>query len=188
MLNLIKIYSDIYNKILPILKIKYKYKSYYNIPNLKKIVINMSFKSNLPKDFILKIKSQLQFIVGQKFYLIKSKKSISNFQLRKNVAIALKTTLRGVFMYNFIQKLIHIALPRIKDFRGFNLKTDSAGNFNFGINDCGIFPEVFFEDNTSVGFNISLVFNKNGLTSISKEPYYLFLDLLKFPVLKLIKK
>jgi large subunit ribosomal protein L5 len=172
----------VYKKILPVLKIKFKYKSFYEIPQVTKAVINVSFKSNLSKEVILQIKSQLQNIVGQKFYLIKAKKSISNFQLRKNSAIALKSTLRGVFMYNFLQKLIHVALPRIKDFRGYCLKRDSKGNLNIGINDYSIFPDISFENSYTAGFNLSVVFKSTFKFKGREEHATLkYLNLLKFP-------
>ncbi|MGX7582712.1 50S ribosomal protein L5 [Candidatus Vidania fulgoroideorum] len=130
-------------------------------PRIVKIILNCSVgnKSN-NNNYIHQLQQELSKITLQKPILIKAKHSIANFNIRKNMINSLKTTLRNKQATNFINKFIHIAVPRIKDFRGFKTTTvDHAGNFNFGIKDCNIFPEIFLstQSPTLTGLNINIV-------------------------------
>ncbi|QSW37823.1 50S ribosomal protein L5 [Candidatus Vidania fulgoroideae] len=125
-----------------------------------KVTINCSIgnKSN-NYNYIQQLQYELTRITLQKPILIKTKQSIANFNIRKNTINSLKVTLRHKQALNFINKFINIAVPRIKDFRGFKTTTvDHAGNFNFGIKDYSIFPEIFLNPKTQIltGLNINI--------------------------------
>jgi len=144
-------------------------------PKLKKVVINMGLglDGNDPK--ILKSCSEdLALITGQKPLVTKFKKSISNFKSRKNTKAGLKVTLRKNKMYEFIDRLVNIALPRIKDFRGLSLKSfDKFGNYSLGIKEHIVFPEVNFEKVSKIrGLDITIVTSgndKNHTLQLLKE-------------------
>ncbi|HRI35640.1 MAG TPA: 50S ribosomal protein L5 [bacterium] len=113
-------------------------------PRIEKIVINMSIGSfvTLHKDYS-SLKSDLSLIAGQAPQVLKSRKAISNFKLRQGMVVGMSVTLRGDRMFYFLEKLIKIVLPRVRDFRGISKKSfDKEGNFNFGIREHTIFPEV----------------------------------------------
>ncbi|MGX7582573.1 large ribosomal subunit protein uL5 [Candidatus Vidania fulgoroideorum] len=148
---------------------KYFLKKNYNImeiPNIKKVVINVGigFKAT-NKIYLKECYNEIYSITSQKPLIIKSKKSISNFGIKKNFNISLKVTLRKNNMYEFLYKFINISIPRIKDFNGFSLKSfDFYGNLNIGIKDHNIFPEIFLKKIISKpkGMNINLnIKNKN---------------------------
>jgi large subunit ribosomal protein L5 len=147
-------------KIVPQLMQKFGYKNIFQVPKIEKIVINMSV--NEAKENIKSLDNaseELAYITGQKPLIRRAKKSISNFKLKKGMPIGLKVTLRGDRMYYFLEKLIFIALPKIRDFKGINPKSfDSRGNYNLGITEQYIFPEVNVEKSERVrGMNISFV-------------------------------
>jgi len=114
-------------------------------PRLEKIVLNMGIGTYIAsgnKDFS-SLKNDLALIAGQTPVVVKSRKSISNFKLREGMPVGMKVTLRGDRMFDFLEKLISIILPRVRDFRGLSPKSfDSEGNYNFGIKEHTIFPEV----------------------------------------------
>lgn len=136
-----KRYQD---EILPELKKKLNRTNVLSLPRLQKIVINMGVGKALEDKAKLETASQqLTQLAGQKAVLTKAKKSISTFRLRQGYAIGCMVTLRGQRMYEFLDRLINVALPRIRDFRGVNPKSfDGRGNFNLGIAEQLVFPEI----------------------------------------------
>ncbi|MDP1608811.1 MAG: 50S ribosomal protein L5 [Chlamydiales bacterium] len=128
-------------------------------PALKKIVISMGLADALKdKNALQEHSDELALISGQKPIVTRSKKAISNFKLRENQPIGLMVTLRGKKMYDFLDRFVHIASPRIRDFRGFPKKGDGRGNYNFGISDQQIFPEVNLDKvKRTQGMNITIV-------------------------------
>lgn len=133
-------------------------------PALKKIVISMGLADALKdKNALQEHSDELALISGQKPVVTRSKKAISNFKLRENQPIGLMVTLRGKMMYDFLDRFCNIASPRIRDFRGFNKKGDGRGNYNFGISDQQIFPEVNLDKvKRAQGMNITIVTTANN--------------------------
>jgi len=136
-----------YKEILPKLKAELEKKCIMEVPRLQKIVINMGIGEALNnKNLLDSAVKDLGIITGQLPVKTKSKKNISNFKLRENVPIGVKVTLRGDIMYEFLDRLVNMALPRVRDFRGINNRSfDGRGNFNFGIKEHTIFPEIDFD-------------------------------------------
>jgi len=152
--------EQIIKEIQPHLKNKFGYKSVYMGPQIKKIVINMGLGVDGNDNKILKsCQEDLSKIAGQMPVITKFKKSISNFKTRKNTNAGLKVTLRKDKMYEFIDRMVNIALPRIKDFRGLSLSGfDKFGNYTFGIKEHIIFPEVNFDKVEKIrGLDITVV-------------------------------
>ena len=140
--------KELFNKeIKPNLKKEFGYKNLFMAPQIQKIILNMGLGLDGNDSKILKSSQEdLAAITGQKPVVTKFKKSISNFKTRKNTNAGLKVTLRKNKMYEFIDRLVNIALPRIKDFRGLSPKGfDKFGNYTFGIKEHIIFPEVNFD-------------------------------------------
>ena len=153
-------------EIKPNLKDKFGLKNLYMVPEVRKIVINMGLGLDGNDSKILKsCEEDLAKITGQKPITTKFKKSISNFKTRKNTNAGLKVTLRKNKMYEFIDRLVNIALPRIKDFRGLSKKGfDKYGNYTFGIKEHIIFPEVNFEKVDRIrGLDITIVIKSNNV-------------------------
>ena len=153
--------KDLFTKeIQPNLKEKLGYKNLYMVPQIKKIVINMGLGLDGNDSKILKsCQEDLGKIAGQIPVITKFKKSISNFKTRKNTNAGLKVTLRKNKMYEFEDRLVNIALPRIKDFRGLSTEAfDKFGNYTFGIKEHIIFPEVNFDKVEKIrGLDITVV-------------------------------
>ena len=172
--------KELYIKeIQPMLKEKFGFKNLYMAPTLKKVVINMGLGLDGNDSKILKSYEQdLANIAGQKPVLTKFKKSISNFKTRKGTNAGLKVTLRKNHMYEFVDRLVNIALPRIKDFRGLSSNGfDNFGNFTFGIKEHIIFPEVNFDKVDKIrGLDITIV-----ISSKSREHSFELLKKLNFP-------
>ncbi|HMO35598.1 MAG TPA: 50S ribosomal protein L5 [Gemmatales bacterium] len=131
-------------EILPELKKKLNRENVHSIPKLEKLTINMGVGKAIEDKNKLKVsQQQLSMIAGQKAVITKAKKAISAFRLREGLAIGCKVTLRGKKMYEFLDRLINVALPRIRDFRGVNPKSfDGNGNYNLGIAEQLVFPEI----------------------------------------------
>ena len=164
------------------LKDKFGYKNLYMGPKLEKVVINMGLGLDGNDSKILKsCDEDLAKITGQKPVVTKFKKSISNFKTRKNTNAGLKVTLRKNKMYEFIDRLVNVALPRIKDFRGLSSKGfDKYGNYTFGIKEHIIFPEVNFDKVDKIrGLDITIV-----IKSIKIEHSYELLKKFNFPFLE----
>jgi large subunit ribosomal protein L5 len=153
--------KELYNKeIKTNLKDKFGYKNIYMVPKIQKIVLNMGLGIDGNDSKILKsCQDDLAQITGQRPVITKFKKSISNFKTRKDTNSGLKVTLRKNKMYEFIDRLVNIALPRIKDFRGLSNKGfDKFGNYTFGIKEHIIFPEVNFDKVDKIrGLDITIV-------------------------------
>ena len=163
----------------PSLKEKFGYRNLYMGPQISKIVLNMGLGLDGNDSKIIKTcQDDLSNITGQKPVVTKFKKSISNFKTRKNTNAGLKVTLRKNRMYEFIDRLINIALPRIKDFRGLSLKGfDKFGNYTFGIKEHIVFPEVNFDKVDKIrGLDITIV-----IKSQKKEHSFELLKKLNFP-------
>ncbi len=113
------------------------------VPAIKKIVVNMSTDTSVDKDQFKQMTDELALITGQKPVITKARKSVSNFKLREGMPIGAKVTLRGRSMYEFLDRLLYVALPRIRDFRGISRKAfDGRGNYNLGLNEQSYFPEI----------------------------------------------
>ncbi len=175
--------KEIYNKeILPSLKEKFGFKNVYMGPKLQKVVLNMGLGVDGNDSKIIKsCEEDLANIAGQKPVLTKFKKSISNFKTRKNTNAGLKVTLRKNQMYEFLDRLVNIALPRIKDFRGLSINGfDKFGNYTFGIKEHIIFPEVNFDRVDKIrGLDITIV-----ISSLDKNHSFELLSKLNFPFIK----
>ncbi|MBN2519947.1 MAG: 50S ribosomal protein L5 [Bacteroidales bacterium] len=154
--NLKKKYKE---EIVPALMQEFKYKSIMQVPKLQKIVLNQGVgQAVADKKLIDTATDDLSAIAGQKAVQTLATKDISNFKLRRKMPIGVKVTLREDRMYEFLERLICIALPRIRDFRGINTKFDNRGNFTFGISEHIIFPEVDIDKiNKILGLEISFV-------------------------------
>ena len=142
------------------LKDEFKYKSVMQIPKLEKIVVSMGVGEAITNKKLLDAAvNELSIITGQKVMKTKARKSIANFKVREGQEIGAKVTLRGDRMYEFLDRLISIALPRVKDFRGINPKAfDGNGNYSLGITEQIIFPEITFDKIEQVsGLNVAIV-------------------------------
>ena len=148
------------NEVVPSLKEKYNYKSIMEVPKLEKIVINMGVGDATQNSKLLEAAvADLAKIAGQKPVITKAKKSIAGFKVREGQSIGCKVTLRGENMYNFMDKLISIALPGVRDFRGVSNKAfDGRGNYTMGIKEQLIFQEINYDDIVKVrGMDIVFV-------------------------------
>jgi len=147
-------------RVLPALREKHGYKNVNQIPKISKVVVNTCIGSAPDVKEALEIaKTDLTTITGQKPATTTSKKAISNFKLRENQAIGAKVTLRGRIMYEFLERLIKTALPRIRDFRGVSTRAfDGNGNYTLGVADQSIFPEIELDRiKRNVGFDVTIV-------------------------------
>jgi large subunit ribosomal protein L5 len=141
-------YKDLYNdKIADAMKSKFGYKNVMQIPKLSKIVVNIGVGEAKENSKVLdSAVSDLEKITGQKPIVTKAKKSIANFKIREGMPIGCKVTLRGEKMYDFADRLINLALPRVRDFRGVNPNSfDGRGNYALGIREQLIFPEIEYD-------------------------------------------
>ena len=172
--------KEIFNKeIQPALKDQFGFKNIYMAPRIEKVVLNMGLGLDATDSKILKsCEEDMAKITGQKPVTTKFKKSVANFKTRKNTNAGLKVTLRKNKMYEFIDRLVNIALPRIKDFRGLNPNGfDKFGNYTFGIKEHIIFPEVNFDKVDKIrGLDITIV-----ISAIDKKHSYELLKRLNFP-------
>src|SRR5882757_8623349 len=138
-----RLFDKYKSEVLPALKEKHKYTNIHQIPKLEKIVVNMGVSASLEKSAIDDAAKDLQQITGRKAAVSKSRHSIANFKLREGQPIGCRVTLRKDEMYEFFDRLVAAALPRIRDFRGLSpRKFDGRGNYTFGISDQTIFPEI----------------------------------------------
>ena len=154
--NLKKEYQE---RIAPALMKEFSYKSTMQVPVLKKIVINQGLGVAVADKKLIDVAiSELTSITGQKAVATLSRKDISNFKLRKKMPIGVMVTLRREKMYEFLERLIRIALPRIRDFKGIESKLDGRGNYTLGIQEQIIFPEINIDNVTKMlGMNITFV-------------------------------
>ena len=141
---------------------KFNYKNVYQIPKLQKIVLNMGIGEAKEDAKILdKAQEELSLIAGQKAVKTKAKKAISNFKIRAGMVLGVSVTLRNKIMYEFLDRLTNIAIPRIRDFRGLSPKSfDGNGNYSFGIKEQIIFPEINYDKIDKVrGLNVTICTN-----------------------------
>ena len=146
-------------EIVPALMKEFKYKSIMQTPRLQKIVINQGVgQAVADKKMVDTSIAELSIIAGQKAVATVSKKDISNFKLRKKMPIGARVTLRRDRMYEFLERLVRVALPRIRDFNGISSKLDGRGNYTLGIEEQIIFPEINLDGiNKIMGMNITFV-------------------------------
>jgi large subunit ribosomal protein L5 len=147
-------------KVVPSMMEKFNYKSVMQVPKVEKVIINMGVGDAVQNSKLLdNAVEELTLIAGQKPVITRAKKSIAGFRLREGMPIGTKVTLRGERMYEFLQKLIRVALPRVRDFRGISNKAfDGRGNYTLGVKEQLIFPEVDYDKVNKVrGMDIVIV-------------------------------
>ncbi len=156
----VALYQDYKERVVPALTAKLGYKNLHQVPHIEKVVVNTCVGSSADvKQALEDAKAELTLITGQRPAETRAKKSISNFKLRDKQAIGAKVTLRGPKMYEFLDRLIRMALPRIRDFRGISPRAfDGRGNYTLGVTDQSIFPEVELDKiKRNIGFDITIV-------------------------------
>ena len=153
------LYETYKKEIVPALKEKRGYTNPMQIPKLVKIVVNTGVKTDKDREVMTAAVETLGAITGQKPVITKSRMNISNFKLRKGMAVGACVTLRRDVMYNFLYKLINIVLPRVRDFRGISPKSfDGVGNYNFGLSEQSVFTEIDLDKiKHTIGMNITIV-------------------------------
>ncbi len=154
-----RLYDKYVKEVVPLLKEKHKYTNPHQVPRMEKIVINMGVSASLEKSAIDDAAKDLALITGRKAAISKSRHSIANFKLRKDQPIGCHVTLRRDVMYEFFDRLIATALPRIRDFRGLSPRSfDGRGNYSLGVADQTIFPEIELDKITrQQGMDITIV-------------------------------
>ena len=180
--------QEVYMKqVVPQMMKKYGYKNALEVPRLEKIVVNMGVGKGAEDIKIVEnAANELTAITGQRAVITRSKKAISNFKIRQNAPVGCRVTLRKRIMYEFFEKLVRIALPRVHDFRGISPRGfDEAGNFSFGITEQNIFPEI---DSDKIarpqGMDVTLVIRNSG----SREESYELLSLFGVPFRQRVEK
>ena len=151
-------------EVVPAMMEKFGYKNIMQVPKIEKVVINMGVGEAKDNPKVLESAvSDLQIIAGQKPVLTRAKKSVANFKIRENMALGCKVTLRKTNRYEFVDKLVSIALPRVRDFRGVSAKAfDGRGNYSLGIKEQLIFPEIEYDKVDKVrGMDIIFVTSAN---------------------------
>lgn len=151
--------EDYKERIIPAMMKEFGYTSTMQVPHLVKIVINRGLGDEHEDKKLIEIAAnELAMITGQKAVITRSKKDISNFKLRKGMPVGAMVTLRRGQMYDFLDRLIHIALPRIRDFKGLETRMDGRGNYTFGVDEQIIFPEINLDTVPKIlGMNITIV-------------------------------
>lgn len=168
-----------HKQIVPQMMKKFGYKNALEAPKIRKIVVNMGVGKGAEDIKIVEAaQNELSLITGQHAVITRAKKAISNFKIRENSPVGCRVTLRKKIMYEFLEKLVRVALPRVRDFRGLSPRGfDQAGNYNFGIQEQNIFPEVETDRVVRVqGMNVTIVIGSN-----SKEESYELLTLFGVP-------
>lgn len=169
-------------EVVPSLMEKFQYRNVMEVPKLEKIILNMGLGEAKENPKILESAiEELGIITGQKPVVTRAKKSVANFKLRDGMAVGLKVTLRGAKMYEFLDKLMNISLPRVRDFRGVSATSfDGRGNYALGVKEQLIFPEIDYDKIDSIkGMDIIVVTTANT-DEESKE----FLSLMGMPFKK----
>lgn len=158
-MNTASLKQDYKERIVPILMKEFGYTSVMQVPKLEKIVLNQGLGIAVADKKIIEIAiNEMTTITGQKAVATNSKKDISNFKLRKKMPIGVRVTLRGDRMYEFLERLIRVALPRVRDFKGIENKLDGRGNYTLGITEQIIFPEINIDSiSRLLGMNITFV-------------------------------
>lgn len=156
----VELYHHYKQHVIPALKERHGYKNVHQVPKVQKVVVNSCIGSQPDgKQALEDAKAEVSLITGQKPAETRAKKSIANFKLRGDQAIGAKVTLRGARMYEFLERLIKTALPRIRDFRGVSPRAfDGNGNYTLGVPDQSIFPEIELDKiKRNIGFDITIV-------------------------------
>jgi large subunit ribosomal protein L5 len=177
--RLLKQYRE---EIIPNLQKKFKYKNIMQVPKLSKIVLNMGIGEAIENNkFLDEAIAELTVISGQRPAMTRAKKSISNFKLRAGMPVGCFVTLRGWRMYEFLDRLINVAIPRVRDFRGLSDRSmDGRGSFNMGVKEQIVFPEINYDKIDKIrGMNITIV-----TTAKSDEEGYELLSAFGFPFAK----
>jgi len=165
-------------KVVPALKEKLGYKNTLQVPRLTKIVISTGIGTGKERDAFTDAKEQLTQITGQQPVIVKAKKNVANFKLRVGMPVGIMVTLRGKRMYEFLDRFIHNALPRVRDFRGISPKGfDGAGNYNLGLDDISVFTEIDL-DKVKYQFGINIAF---VMTAKTNEEAFELLKELEMP-------
>ncbi|MXP51269.1 50S ribosomal protein L5 [Pantoea sp. SoEX] len=169
-----KLHDYYKNKVVNKLMLQFGYNSVMRVPQIKKITLNMGVgKAVADKKFLDSAVSDLTVISGQKPLITKVRKSVAGFKIRQGYAIGCKVTLRGARMWEFFERLIVVVIPRIRDFRGFSVKSfDGFGNYNIGIREQIIFPEISYDKMNNInGLDIAItttaISNKEGIALLS---------------------
>lgn len=155
-----RLLDDYREKIVPSLMKRFNLSNVFQVPKLEKIVVSIGLGEATQDAKVIDIAIQdLSIITGQKPVITRAKKSVSNFKLRAGTPIGVKVTLRGAMMYEFLDRLVNVAVPRIRDFRGLSADSfDGRGNYSFGIEEHVIFPEIKYDQVKKVlGMNITIV-------------------------------
>ena len=162
-MNTASLKQDYKERIVPILMKEFGYSTIMQAKKKKKIVLNQGLGSAVADKKIIEVAlNEMTTIAGQKAVATVSRKDISNFKLRKKMPIGVRVTLRGDRMYEFLERLVRVALPRIRDFKGINSKMDGRGNYTLGIEEQIIFPEINIDAITKLmGMNITFVTTAN---------------------------
>jgi len=156
----VELYNEYQKRVIPALKEQRGYTNLHQVPKVEKVVVNCCVGSQQDvKQALEDAKAELALITGQKPAETRAKKSIANFKLREEQPIGAKVTLRGPRMYEFLERLIKMALPRIRDFRGVSPRSfDGNGNYTLGVTDQAIFPEVELDKiKRNIGFDVTIV-------------------------------
>lgn len=158
-MNTVNLKKEYKERIVPVLMTEFGYKSIMQVPKLEKIVLNQGLGIAVADKKIIEVAiNEMTTITGQKAVATISKKDISNFKLRKKMPIGVRVTLRGDKMYEFLERLAKVALPRVRDFKGIENKLDGRGNYTLGITEQIIFPEINIDNiNRILGMNITFV-------------------------------
>jgi large subunit ribosomal protein L5 len=156
-----RLYEKYLNEVRPALKEKRKYQNVHQIPKMEKIVINMGVSASLEKGAVEDATRDMAMITGRKPVINKARHSIANFKLREGQNIGCRVTLRREVMYEFFDRLVATALPRIRDFRGLSPRSfDGRGNYTLGVSDQTIFPEIELDKiKRTQGMDITIVTN-----------------------------
>ncbi len=159
-----RLYEKYKNEVIPALSKKFSYTSVMQVPKIEKIVVNMGVGDAIQNSKVLDdAVRELTLITGQKPVITKAKKSIASFKVREGMSIGCKVTLRGARMFDFLDKLISISLPRVRDFNGISKTAfDGRGNYTLGVKEQLIFPEINYDDVNKVrGMDIVIVTTAN---------------------------
>ncbi len=159
--DMMKKYNE---EIKPALQAKLGYKNVMQTPRLTKIILSTGLKSSVERDAFGEAKKQISLITGQMPVITKAKKNVANFKLRIGMSVGVMVTLRGARMYEFLDRFVHNALPRVRDFRGISPRGfDGSGNYNIGVQDVSIFTEVDPDHlKYPLGLNITMVTTANS--------------------------
>src|SRR5213596_573209 len=154
-----RLYERYVKEVVPALKDKRKYANVHQVPRMEKIVVNMGVSASLEKGAVDDAAKDLSMITGRKAVISKSRKSIANFKLREGQPIGCRVTLRQDAMYEFFDRLVAAALPRIRDFRGLSPRSfDGRGNYSLGVSDQTVFPEIVLDKiKRQQGMDITIV-------------------------------